>query len=151
MIRNIHININCFIIISTLLVIDQFLKNFINTNYNKLINKDLLFFTLEYVKNNGAAFNILSGNRLLLSCISILSSIILIYLIFIKENNLVNKYGFSFILAGSLGNGLDRIIDGYVIDFIKIRFINFPVFNLADLSINLGVLILIIGYLKYKT
>ena len=151
MIRNIHININCFIIISTLLVIDQFLKNFINTNYNKLINKDLLFFTLQYVKNNGAAFNILSGNRLLLSCISILSSIILIYLIFIKENNLVNKYGFSFILAGSLGNGLDRIIDGYVIDFIKIRFINFPVFNLADLSINLGVLILIIGYLKYKT
>ena len=151
MIRNIHIKINCFIIISTLLVIDQFFKNFINTNYNKLINKDLLFFTLEYVKNNGAAFNILSGNRLLLSCISILSSIILIYLIFIKENNLVNKYGLSFILAGSLGNGLDRIIDGYVIDFIKIRFINFPVFNLADLSINLGVLILIIGYLKYKT
>ncbi len=151
MIRNIHIKINCFIIISTLLVIDQFFKNFINTNYNKLINKDLLFFTLEYVKNNGAAFNILSGNRLLLSCISILSSIILIYLIFIKENNLVNKYGLSFILAGSLGNGLDRIIDGYVIDFIKIRFINFPVFNLADISINLGVLILIIGYLKYKT
>ena len=56
----------------------------------------------------------------------------------------------SFILAGSIGNGIDRILNGYVIDFIKIKSIDFPVFNIADIVINIGVLILMISYFRYK-
>ena len=142
--------INYLTIIFIFCSLDQFSKIYISLNLNKLLNKDLLVFTIEYVRNYGAAFNILSGNRLFLSFISVISTIILSYFIFIRENKLINKYGLSFILAGSIGNGIDRILNGYVIDFIKIKFINFPVFNIADIVINIGVLILISSYFRYK-
>ena len=142
--------INYLLIISFFCILDQLSKYYINFNLNKLLNKDFLIFTITFVRNYGAAFNIFSGSRIFLSFISIISTIILFYFIFRKENKLINNYGLSFILAGSIGNGIDRIINGYVIDFIQIKFINFPVFNIADIVINLGVLILIISYLRYK-
>ena len=142
--------INYFIIILIFCSLDQFSKIYINLNLNKLLNKDLFIFTIEFVRNYGAAFNILSGSRLFLSFISVISTIILSYFIFIRENELINKYGLSFILAGSIGNGIDRILNGYVIDFIKIKSIDFPVFNIADIVINIGVLILMISYFRYK-
>ena len=142
--------INYFIIISFFCIIDQLSKIYIDLNYHKLLSKDFLVFTIDLVRNYGAAFNIFSGSRIFLSFISIISTIILFYFIFRKENKLINNYGLSFILAGSIGNGIDRILNGYVIDFIQIKFINFPVFNIADIVINLGVLILIISYLRYK-
>tara|TARA_B100000212_G_scaffold326119_1_gene288337 strand:+ start:528 stop:878 length:351 start_codon:yes stop_codon:yes gene_type:complete len=115
-----------------------------------LLNKDLLIFKIEFVRNYGAAFNIFSGSRLFLSLISIISTVILSYLIFISENKHINKYALSFIVSGSIGNGIDRILNGYVIDFIKIKFFDFPVFNIADILINVGVLILILNYFIYK-
>ena len=142
--------INYLTIIFIFCSLDQFSKIYINLNLNKLLNKDLLIFTIEYVRNYGAAFNILSGSRLFLSFISIISTIILSYFIFISETKLINKYGLSFILAGTIGNGIDRILNGYVIDFIEFKIIDFPVFNIADIVINIGALILIISYLKYK-
>ena len=142
--------INYFLLISFFCIFDQLSKIYITLNINKLLNKDLLIFTIEFVRNYGAAFNIFSGNRLFLSFVSVISTVILSYFVFISENKTFNKYGLSFILAGSVGNGIDRILNGYVIDFIKIKFINFPVFNIADIAINIGVLILIISYLRYK-
>ena len=142
--------IKYFAIVLIFCFLDQFSKIFINLNLNKLLNKDLLIFTIELVRNYGAAFNIFSGSRIFLSFISVISTIILSYFIFIKENKTINKYGLSLILAGSIGNGIDRILNGYVIDFIKIKFVDFPVFNIADIVINIGVFILIISYFKYK-
>tara|TARA_Y100001978_G_C23544989_1_gene361653 strand:- start:5 stop:352 length:348 start_codon:yes stop_codon:yes gene_type:complete len=115
------------------------------------MNKDLIVFKIEYVRNYGAAFNIFSGSRIFLSCISIISTIILSYFIFIRENELINKFGLSLIVAGSIGNGIDRILNGYVIDFIKFKYIDFPIFNIADIVINIGVLVLIISYFRYKS
>tara|TARA_Y100001978_G_scaffold58199_1_gene52380 strand:+ start:1495 stop:1947 length:453 start_codon:yes stop_codon:yes gene_type:complete len=137
------------LILFTIISLDQFSKLIINNNY--LLNRDFIIFSFKYIRNYGAAFSILSGNRVFLSLISISSSIILIYFIFFKENiNLLNKYGLSFVLAGSLGNGIDRIIKGYVIDFINIEIFDFPIFNIADISINIGCFILIFNYFKYK-
>ena len=138
------------IVISILCFLDQYSKIYISLNINKLINKDLLILTIDYIRNYGAAFNILSGSRLFLSLISIISTIILMYLIFIREDRRINKYGLSFIVAGSIGNGVDRIFYGYVIDFIKIKFVDFPVFNIADIAINIGILVLIINYFRYR-
>ena len=138
------------IVISILCFLDQYSKVYISLNINKLINKDLLILTIEYIRNYGAAFNILSGSRLFLSLISIISTIILMYLIFIREDRRINKYGLSFIVAGSIGNGVDRIFYGYVIDFIKIKFVDFPVFNIADIAINIGILVMIINYFRYR-
>ena len=142
--------INYVILISFFCILDQLSKSYINLNIKNLINKDLFIITIDYVRNYGAAFNIFSGSRLFLSFISIISTIFLSYFIFINENKLINKYGLSLILAGSIGNGIDRIFNGYVIDFIKVKLIYFPVFNVADVVINIGALVLIISYLRYR-
>ena len=143
--------IKYIVLISFLCILDQLSKIYINLNIHSLLNKDLYIFTLDSVRNYGAAFNMFSGSRIFLSLVSIISTIILSYFIFISDNKIINKSGLSFILAGSIGNGIDRILNGYVIDFIKIKFIDFPVFNIADIAINIGVLILIINYFNNKS
>ena len=127
-----------------IIILDQFTKYFMFNNYKILINKDFLFFKLDFVKNYGAAFNIFSGSRIFLSIISIIFSISLLYLILInKSSNTLKIYSYSFILGGTIGNGLDRISKGFVIDFINLNIINFPVFNIADISINIGFILLL--------
>ena len=132
-----------------IILIDQFTKYLMLNNYKKFINKDLLLFKLDFVKNYGAAFNIFSGNRILLSFISIVFSILLIYLILRKNKlSLLDLYSYSFILGGTISNGIDRILKGYVIDFINLNVINFPVFNIADISINIGFIFLLFSIFR---
>ena len=139
------------ILVSILISLDQISKYILSNNHNYFLNKNLFIFSFNYVRNYGAAFNFFEGSRIFLSIVSILSSLILIYYIFFKETlNSLSRYGLSLILAGSLGNGLDRIINGYVIDFIDLKIFNFPIFNIADISINIGCIILIFNYFKYK-
>jgi len=139
------------IIVSIIVTLDQISKYFITLNYDYFLNKNIIIFSINYVRNYGAAFNIFEGNRVFLSSISIISSLILIYFIFFKGRlNLLDRYGLSLILAGSLGNGIDRIIKGYVIDFINLKLFDFPIFNIADISINIGCIILIFNYFKFK-
>ena len=134
-----------------IIIIDQFSKYYIFYNYKKFPNKDFLLFRLDFVKNYGAAFNIFSGNRLFLSCISIIFSILLTFLILRKNSlNAIDLYSYSFILGGTIGNGMDRILRGFVIDFINLNFINFPVFNIADISINIGFIFLLYNIFKNK-
>ena len=129
-----YLSLSIFIVL-----IDQFTKYLILYNKKLFINKDFLLFKLDFVKNYGAAFNILSGSRIFLSLISIIFSLLLIYLIFRKKTlSSFDLYSYSFILGGTIGNGIDRILKGFVIDFINLNFINFPVFNIADISINIG-------------
>ena len=64
--------INYLAIILIFCFLDQFSKIYINLNLNKLLNKDLIIFTIEFVRNYGAAFNIFSGSRLFLSFISVI-------------------------------------------------------------------------------
>ena len=139
------------ILVSIVFTLDQISKYIISLNYEYFLNKNIFIFSINYVRNYGAAFNIFEGNRIFLSSISILSSIILIYFIFIKGRfNPMDRYGLSLILAGSLGNGIDRMIKGYVIDFINLKLFDFPIFNIADIAINIGCIILIFNYFKLK-
>jgi len=139
-----------FLSLSTFFIlIDQLTKYLMFINYKVLINKDFLLFRLDFVKNYGAAFSIFSGSRIFLSLISIIFSILLIYLILRKNNlNIIDLYSYSFILGGTIGNGIDRVLKGYVIDFINLSIINFPVFNIADISINLGFIFLVYNIFK---
>jgi len=139
------------IIVSIIITLDQISKYIVTLNYDFFLNKNIFIFSINYVRNYGAAFNIFEGNRIFLSLISIISSLILIYFIFLKGRlNLSDRYGLSLILAGSLGNGIDRIIKGYVIDFINLKLFDFPIFNIADIAINIGCIILIFNYFKVK-
>ena len=151
MINNIQTKLY-FISLSILIILlDQITKYFIFFNYKTVINKDFLLFKLDFVKNYGAAFNIFSGNRLFLSIVSIIFSIILTYLILRKNTiKIFDLYSYSFILGGTFGNGIDRILKGFVIDFINLNMINFPVFNIADISINIGFIFLFYSIFKNK-
>ena len=139
-----------FLFLSIFIVLlDQFTKNLMFYNHKIFTNKDFLLFKLDFVKNYGAAFNIFSGSRIFLSFISIIFSILLIYLIIRKNTlNSFDLYSYSFILGGTIGNGIDRIFKGFVIDFINLNIINFPVFNIADISINIGFIILLYKIFK---
>ena len=149
MINNIQTKIYFLSLSFFIVLIDQFTKYLMIYNNKLFINKDFLLFKIVFVKNYGAAFNIFSGNRVFLSCISIIFSILLTYLI-LKKNTLnsFDLYSYSFILGGTIGNGIDRIYKGFVIDFINLNIINFPVFNIADISINIGFIFLLYNIFK---
>ena len=132
-----------------IILIDQYTKYLVSNNQKIFVNMDLLLFKLDFVKNYGAAFNIFSGSRIFLSFISIIFSIALLYLIL--KNNSSSKlelYSISFIFGGTVGNGIDRIFKGYVIDFINLNIISFPVFNIADISINIGFILILYSFFK---
>ena len=128
---------------------DQLMKYLIFNKQNIFANKDFLLFRIDIVKNYGAAFNIFSGSRMFLSIVSIIFTFILIYLIVIKKtSNKLDLFSYSFILGGTMGNGIDRVLNGFVIDFINLNIINFPVFNIADISINIGFILILYSIFK---
>ena len=149
MINKIHTKLY-FLFLSILIILtDQYTKYIMLNNYKIFVNNDFILFKLDFIKNYGAAFNIFSGNRILLSLISIIFSLLLIYLILRKNTvKIIDLYSYSFILGGTIGNGIDRILKGFVIDFINLNFINFPVFNIADISINIGFIFLLYNIFK---
>ena len=149
MINNPSKKIYFFLFSLMIFLVDQLSKFLVSNNYKSLIGKDFIFFNIDFLKNYGAAFNILSGSRILLSLISIFISFILVFLIINKDRvyNL-ELYSYSFLLGGTFGNGIDRILKGYVIDFINLNFLNFPVFNIADISINIGFFLIFYNLIK---
>ncbi|WP_309733491.1 signal peptidase II [Chamaesiphon sp. OTE_75_metabat_556] len=110
---------------------------------------NILHFT--YIRNHGAAFSLLEG-QLWLRWLSLIVSVILIGVgIFKVFSNIWEQLGFGLILAGAAGNGIDRLFfNGSVVDFIDLRFINFAIFNWADVSINLGIVCLLIHSFFYQ-
>lgn len=119
------------------------LKSYILTNVlgTKFVDTEA-FFSLIFVKNDGAAFNIFSGFQNLLIIFAIL--IILLITAFLIRNKLYIPEKFLMMLslfsAGIVGNAVERYTLGYVEDFIKINLFNFPVFNLNDVMITIGAL-----------
>jgi len=102
------------------------------------------FFRLRYVENTGAAFGMFAGNRLFLLVVSgaIMSFLIYFLITLPKEKpHSYMKLPLIFILAGALGNFIDRLIFSYVIDFLEFTFVNFAVFNVADIFITCGAIV----------
>ncbi len=110
-------------------------------------------FSLNYIKNTGAAFNILQDSRELLIILSMIALVLLaLYVIkHIKSISLKSIFFISLLSAGIAGNLHERIVYGYVRDFFQLNFINFPVFNISDIFINIGVIALIILILLKRT
>ena len=149
MIKIVQTKINYLLLSIFIIFIDQITKYLMFYNYKFLLNMDFIIFRLDFVKNYGAAFSIFNGSRLFLSSISIIFSLIFLYLILRKSfSNEIELYSYSFILGGTLGNGIDRVLNGFVIDFINLNFIKFPVFNIADISINIGLALILYRILK---
>ncbi len=110
-------------------------------------------FSLNYIKNTGAAFSILQDARELLIILSMIALVLLALHVIknIKTISLKAIFFISVLSAGIAGNLHERIVYGYVRDFFQLNFINFPVFNISDIFINIGVIALIILILIKKT
>lgn len=108
------------------------------------------FFYLTYAKNDGIAFSFLEGKVPFI----IIMTVIVIFLIlkYLKENDptKIEMYCYGLIIGGAIGNLLDRVLYGYVIDFLDFYLFSyhFPIFNLADTSIVIGIFIIFIASLK---
>ena len=112
------------------------------------------FFSIMYVRNTGAAFSILENSRFFFIIAGILV-LIFIYL-FLVRNKTLNMYliiCYSMLIGGIIGNLYDRIVYGYVVDFLSFNIIGyyFPVFNIADSFIVISIILLIINELKVNT
>ena len=129
--------------------LDQVIKYMVSTtNINSVVIPN--FLSLSYTQNDGVAFSMLSGSRIFI----IILSIILIFVLtnIVKNDNKKNKdnnmllLSYGLLLSGILGNLIDRIIRGVVVDYISIRIFNYqyPIFNFADMLITVGIIIFII-------
>lgn len=128
--------------------LDQITKYWVVQTFSLQQTLPLLpgIFHLTYVTNTGAAFSLLSGKVEWLRWLSLGVSLALIALAWFGP--LLNRWeqlGYGLILGGAMGNGIDRFALGYVVDFLDFRLINFPVFNLADVFINIGIVCLLIA------
>lgn len=133
------------ILVSVLLGIDLLFKYLVST-YLTIVNIIDNFFSLTYVLNDGAAFSLFASRTYLLILIAL---ICLFFIIYELKNNLDDRMlsiGYSLALAGLLGNFLDRLIDGYIIDYLSFKILgyNYPIFNFADILIVVGIVIVII-------
>ena len=122
-----------------IILIDQ-LSKFLMINKKIAIIQN--FVTLQYTENTGAAFSI--GSNTIILVLSILLIVGIISFLIIKKDKINDFIPFILIISGSIGNLIDRIFRGYVIDFININIFNFPIFNIADICIVLGFIYLII-------
>ena len=103
-------------------------------------------FSLNYVKNTGAAFSILQNSRELLIILSMIALVLLALHVInnLKSISLKTCFFIALLSAGIAGNLHERIVFGYVRDFFQLNFVNFPVFNISDIFINVGVFVLIV-------
>ena len=125
------------------LVLDQLSKALAVTNLPLGSSSAFLpgLLSLQLVRNSGAAFSLFSGNPQLLGLVSLLVSIaVAVWIQKQGRMTLTRSLGVGLLLGGALGNGLDRWRLGYVVDFLALVPVSFPVFNLADVAINLAVL-----------
>lgn len=130
-----------------LIVLDQLIKYIViqNVSLQDIIEVVPGLFNLVYVKNTGAAFSILSGKTYILSLVSLAICIFLVYyLVRKKPKNKLCLVSFGMILGGAVGNLIDRVWRNFVVDYIELAFMNFPVFNLADIAITAGAVLLMV-------
>lgn len=138
------------VIISVIvLLIDQMLKAIIQM-YDVHINLINNVFSINYYQNTGAAWSILEGKQLLLIVISLVMLVLVYNMSFSYKENKINNFSFGLLIGGILGNLIDRVLFSYVRDFIDVIIFkyNFPVFNIADMAIVIGVIIILITTFK---
>lgn len=135
------------IIAALLVIVDQLIKIIIDlwlVPQGEVVVIDGLF-SLAYVENTGAAWGALEGKRWLLVVIAAVAVAVIIYMLSKgKIKGVCYKVATVMLLAGGIGNLIDRVFRGYVIDYIRTLFIDFPVYNFADILITVGAVFLIV-------
>lgn len=131
-----------YLLLSVLIIIgDRCLKGWVEANIAVGERRPLLpgLLRLTHIENTGAAFSILEGGRILfLSLTVVICTAILIFLLAGKIRGGLGRLGAAMLLGGAVGNAIDRAASGRVVDMFEFEFINFAVFNIADIFITFG-------------
>lgn len=137
--------------IAVLTAVDQIIKFFVERDLQPVSQKAFIdgFIGWQYVRNTGAAFGSFSNNTALLSVFT--GIVILAGFVLLLVGKIESKFCQAcavLIISGGLGNLIDRVMLGYVIDYIEVQFMNFAVFNFADILVTCGSFMLM-GYIIY--
>ena len=138
--------------VSSVVAIDRLTKNFFTSILSLRESLPIIrdYFHMTLVHNTGIAFGLFKNQGIVFIIIPVIAIILLAYNIYYYKNNDENLsrlyiVAFSLILGGAIGNLIDRILFGYVIDFIDLKV--WPVFNLADSAITIGALVIALKYI----
>ena len=107
-------------------------------------------FHLTYVENRGAAFGMLENNQIIFVIVALAASIFGLYYLHTKKINLIGKTGIILIISGAIGNAIDRLRLGFVVDYFDFRIIWEYVFNIADVFVVVGTILLCIYIIFYE-
>lgn len=134
-------------------LLDFLSKNFVINNFELLKSIELIpnFFYITYLQNTGAAWSMFRNGSLFIAIISFIIFILISnYIKKLKLENIWSIISFGFLLGGILGNFIDRVVYGYVIDFLdfKIFGYDYPVFNFADIMIVVGTIMIAIKIIR---
>ncbi|WP_177665694.1 signal peptidase II [uncultured Eubacterium sp.] len=144
-------HISCMIMIVLIIAFDQITKYFASL---KLADGSVAKFIpgvvqFKYAENTGMAFSMLSGARWVFIALTVVVCVGVFYYLFSNRcKSLWLYWSLGVILSGGIGNLIDRIRFGYVVDFIEPTFVNFAIFNIADCAVTCGAVVLV-GYLLY--
>lgn len=139
------------IFVAILFTIDQITKSM--THNNLLLGESIPvikdFFHFTYVRNEGVAFGIFQGKIQIITIVSILAVIGIIYYVvkYEKNSSKLIHYAYALIISGAMGNITDRIFRGFVVDMMDFRGIWSYIFNMADVYINIGVALMLLDYI----
>ena len=139
--------------VALLTAADQLIKFIVERDLQPIMYSEFIkgFVGWHYIRNTGAAFGSFSNSTTLLSVFT--GIVIAAGIVLVLSGKIKSKYCLvcaTLIIAGGLGNLIDRIVRGYVVDFIEVEFTDFAVFNFADILVTVGAFMLI-GYLIYDT
>lgn len=144
-------HISCMIMIVLIIAFDQITKYFASL---KLADGSVAKFIpgvvqFKYAENTGMAFSMLSGARWVFIALTVVVCVGVFYYLFSNRcKSLWLYWSLGVILSGGIGNLIDRIRFGYVVDFIEPTFVNFAIFNIADCAVTCGAVVFV-GYLLY--
>ena len=138
------------LVIGILIGFDQYTKYLIVSNFSLYEVKEIIknFFSLTYVQNFGAGFSIMQNQKFFLSAVGVLATFLFVYMLYkSKKNEYLNKVCYILVIAGAIGNLIDRLRLNYVVDFLDFLIFSydFPVFNLADCYITIGCFLMMIS------
>lgn len=132
-------------------IVDQYVKRLVVGTLDVGETAELLpgLFRLRRVHNYGAAWSSLSGARWLLIGVTAVGLAVLVYLATRIVRHPLGVWALWLVIGGGVGNLVDRVVNGYVVDMLEAEFISFPVFNVADIFVTCGTAAAAVYYLKY--
>lgn len=139
-----------FITVVVLVGLDQWVKNLVVQNV-ALGSTQTVFpgvVSITHIQNNGAAWSILEGQQWFFIVVSLLALGGMLWFFYQNRTKWAYSVGLTLMIAGTFGNFIDRLRNGYVVDMLQLDFINFPIFNLADVCLTVGVIWLVIAIFR---